>query len=295
MKFGFRTPSLKRRVSARISPKRIIRHSFGLKAPKGFGIFTNPKKAIYNKVYRKTTFGMGDFRRKTGTDIDMLGGVFVFLILVSIVFGVVINFALALVVFVLGGVCLTLVLVDGKSEKTDQELINEIIPSFIEDFAEASPEIIRKLEREIKKVYGNIPEMEIVSAFHVSKGVSKIKRISTLASRWQTANCDEHGQGLANARARKISHFDDAFKYLVKIYLKRLHELITIEANKANRTACQRKTIKAKINAWQRLNDFLDNIVRSFSNTGYTLPGLEHSIAKTRIFIDEQKQSLLNS
>lgn len=55
MKFGIRTPSLKRRLSARMSPKRFIRHSLGLKAPRGFGIVTNPKKAIYNKIYNKTS------------------------------------------------------------------------------------------------------------------------------------------------------------------------------------------------------------------------------------------------
>lgn len=60
MKFGFRKPSLKKRISARTSWKRYVRHSMGVKAPRGFGIVTNPKKAIYNKIYRKTTFGVED-------------------------------------------------------------------------------------------------------------------------------------------------------------------------------------------------------------------------------------------
>lgn len=55
MKFGFRTPSFKKSFAARTSFKRVIRHSLGIKAPKGLGIFTNPKKAIYNKVYNRTT------------------------------------------------------------------------------------------------------------------------------------------------------------------------------------------------------------------------------------------------
>ncbi len=55
MKFGIRTPSLKRRFAARTSLKRVVRHNLGLKAPRGFGIITNPKKAIYNKVYNKTS------------------------------------------------------------------------------------------------------------------------------------------------------------------------------------------------------------------------------------------------
>jgi hypothetical protein len=57
MKFGFRIPSLSKRIAARTSWKRIVRHNLGLKAPKGFGWFTDPKKAAYNKVYNKTSRG----------------------------------------------------------------------------------------------------------------------------------------------------------------------------------------------------------------------------------------------
>lgn len=57
MKFGFRIPSIKKRIAARTSVKRVIRHNLGLKAPRGMGWFTNPKKALYNKVYNKTSRG----------------------------------------------------------------------------------------------------------------------------------------------------------------------------------------------------------------------------------------------
>jgi hypothetical protein len=52
MKFGFRKPSIRGMISARISPARIIRHRIGLKAPRGLGWITNPKKALYNRIYR---------------------------------------------------------------------------------------------------------------------------------------------------------------------------------------------------------------------------------------------------
>ena len=55
MKWGFRTPSLKKRIAARTSIKRVIRHELGIKAPRGLGWLTNPKKALYNRVYRRTT------------------------------------------------------------------------------------------------------------------------------------------------------------------------------------------------------------------------------------------------
>ncbi|MFM2156907.1 MAG: hypothetical protein RL516_1656 [Bacteroidota bacterium] len=59
MKFGFRVPSIKKRIAARTSVKRYIRHSLGLKAPRGWGWLTNPKKAAYNRVYNRTTVDSG--------------------------------------------------------------------------------------------------------------------------------------------------------------------------------------------------------------------------------------------
>ncbi|HAZ3446970.1 TPA: hypothetical protein JD357_005703 [Citrobacter freundii] len=60
MKFGFRTPSLKKSIAARTSVSRMVRHSLGVKAPCGWGWLTNPKKAAYNRVYSRTTFGLAD-------------------------------------------------------------------------------------------------------------------------------------------------------------------------------------------------------------------------------------------
>ena len=57
MKVGFRKPSIKKRVAARTSLKRVVRHNLGIKAPKGWGWLTNPKKAAYNRVYGRTTRG----------------------------------------------------------------------------------------------------------------------------------------------------------------------------------------------------------------------------------------------
>ncbi len=56
MKFGIRTPSLNKRIAARTSLSRVVRHSMGFKAPRGYGWITNPKRAAYNRVYNRTTF-----------------------------------------------------------------------------------------------------------------------------------------------------------------------------------------------------------------------------------------------
>ena len=58
MKFGIRKPSIAKSISARTSIKRVIRHNLGLKAPRGFGWFTNPKKALYNRIYNRTSLSI---------------------------------------------------------------------------------------------------------------------------------------------------------------------------------------------------------------------------------------------
>ena len=73
MKFGFRVPSLTKRIAARTSVKRFIRQSLGVKAPKGYGWVTNPHRALYNRVYNLTTRGCG-------TTVLLLGG-FIFVVI----------------------------------------------------------------------------------------------------------------------------------------------------------------------------------------------------------------------
>jgi hypothetical protein len=59
MKFGVRIPSMRKRLAARTSWKRVVRHSLGVKAPRGYGWLTNPRRAAYNRVYNRTTVGVG--------------------------------------------------------------------------------------------------------------------------------------------------------------------------------------------------------------------------------------------
>lgn len=66
MKFGMRKPSLKKSLAARTTgkAKRAVKKAlipgYG---QKGMGWLRDPKKAAYNKVYRKTTFGLKDLFR----------------------------------------------------------------------------------------------------------------------------------------------------------------------------------------------------------------------------------------
>lgn len=64
MKFGIRRPSLRRSLAARTSPARFVRHSLGLKAPRGWGWLTNPRRAAYNRVYSRTTVSLWSLLRR---------------------------------------------------------------------------------------------------------------------------------------------------------------------------------------------------------------------------------------
>jgi len=63
MKLGMRTPNIKKSFKARTSGrmKRKLNAAVNpLYGKKGMGYIRNPKKALYNKVYRKTTFSVVD-------------------------------------------------------------------------------------------------------------------------------------------------------------------------------------------------------------------------------------------
>ena len=67
MKFGIRKPNLKKRVRARTTSKwkrkakRLINPFYGRK---GMGWIRNPKRALYNKVYNKTSFDIFKWLKK---------------------------------------------------------------------------------------------------------------------------------------------------------------------------------------------------------------------------------------
>lgn len=63
MKFGLRTPSLKKSLKARTTGKvkrQVKKALISGYGKKGMGWIKNPKKAAYNKVYNKTSFSLFD-------------------------------------------------------------------------------------------------------------------------------------------------------------------------------------------------------------------------------------------
>ncbi|MBW3538455.1 hypothetical protein KY386_03100 [Candidatus Parcubacteria bacterium] len=64
MKFGLRTPSIRGRIAARTSVKRYVRHNLKVKVPRGYGLVTSPRRAVYNRVYNRTSISLDRLFRK---------------------------------------------------------------------------------------------------------------------------------------------------------------------------------------------------------------------------------------
>lgn len=66
MKTGMRRPSLKKSLKARTTGKvkrKVKKALIPGYGKKGMGWLKNPKKAFYNKIYKKTTFSLFDLFR----------------------------------------------------------------------------------------------------------------------------------------------------------------------------------------------------------------------------------------
>lgn len=66
MKFGIRTPSLKKSIKARTTGKlkrQVKKAVIPFYGEKGTGIIKDPQKAIYNKIYDKTSIGVNDLMK----------------------------------------------------------------------------------------------------------------------------------------------------------------------------------------------------------------------------------------
>lgn len=77
MKIGIRTPSLKKSLKARTTGrlKRAVKKTYNpLYGKKGMGLATDPKKAIYNKVYEKVTVdSLESLKKEISNKEDKIG------------------------------------------------------------------------------------------------------------------------------------------------------------------------------------------------------------------------------
>ena len=75
MKMGFRTPSVSKSLSARTSgrAKRMVKSANPVYGKKMTGAIRDPKRALYNSAYHKTTVGVSDIAAG-GSDVEPQAG-----------------------------------------------------------------------------------------------------------------------------------------------------------------------------------------------------------------------------
>ena len=92
MKYGMRTPNINKRISARTTGKitRTMNKAVNpLYGKKGMGFINDPSKAIYNKVYNKTTISVD----------KIINGIFGTILMLIIIFIAVFTIAAISIIF----------------------------------------------------------------------------------------------------------------------------------------------------------------------------------------------------
>ena len=92
MKYGIRTPNINKRISARTTGKitRTMSKAVNpLYGKKGMGFINDPSKAIYNKVYNKTTISVD----------KIINGIFGTILMLIIIFIAVFTIATISIIF----------------------------------------------------------------------------------------------------------------------------------------------------------------------------------------------------
>ena len=92
MKYGMRTPNINKRISARTTGKikRTVNKAVNpLYGKKGMGFINNPSKAVYNKVYNKTTISVD----------NIIDGIFGTILMLVVVFIAVFTIAAISIIF----------------------------------------------------------------------------------------------------------------------------------------------------------------------------------------------------
>ena len=92
MKYGMRTPSINKSISARTTGKikRTVNKAVNpLYGKKGMGFINDPSKAVYNKVYNKTTISVD----------KIINGIFGAILMLMVIFIVVFTITTISIIF----------------------------------------------------------------------------------------------------------------------------------------------------------------------------------------------------
>ena len=150
------------------------------------------------------------------------------------------------------------------------------VPIVLDQFEKTDEFEIGELEMGLARM-GYEEEKSLLYALRVSTLAPGIKTMKTLASRWGTAMSGAGGYGLLMGRSSP--NHTRVFQFLTEMYLQRFAELSHEIVAKAASSSAERKTMKAKQNAYIRAADRIENARDAFSEI--ELPGLQEQVSIT--------------
>lgn len=194
----FRKPSFKKRIAARTSVRRAIRHSLGVKAPRGMGWFTNPRRAVYNRIYNRTTTGLGI--------VGYLFGILLIVILFFIQF--IIENPWVLAIAILFGLVIWLLNKSNAPVQQDIAIANPIPNSDPSLQLDIDTDLDEDIARNFP--YGYSQHDELVS------WISKVQALIQKAQKWGPKFVEDIDE---RAEAIKTTDDVDLLKQRLRVYL----------------------------------------------------------------------------
>ena len=128
-----------------------------------------------------------------------------------------------------------------------------------------------------------VKEDALVYAIRISEVLPTLKKLDTLASRYNVAHNGAGGCGLESAKDSE--NYEAVANYLKSAYLDKFIEIADMLIKKASESEKQGKTQNAKINAWKKTKE---EILRGFSEFKYDLQGLRENVDSFVRQIDEE-------
>jgi len=181
-----------------------------------------------------------------------------------------------------------------ESNMTLDQKCTEIckLPNHSSQFAEyyakhpqLQPERLPKFlyQLQIQELLAYEQDEDLAYALQISEVLPTIKKLDSLASRYNTAHRGAGGRGLLSAQ--NSNHYEEIKKDLQDQYLERFIELCDQHVQKAGASASQRKTSRGKIGAWLRVKEQITSGATEFQ---YPLPGIEMAVEGFENKINEE-------
>lgn len=153
----------------------------------------------------------------------------------------------------------------------------DIVKDALRCFASSSESEIAAFEHEAFHCFPRAPEQGLLYALRVSRVISRVTNLKTLASRWNVANCGAAQSGLSTSRAASLH--PEVEQFLSAIYLDRLNMLLAIRVEEDASRILARKSPVTRASAAAKAVAAMEQLKAEFV---YELPGARESIEQCR-------------